>query len=132
MARKKGHKSQLEDSFYHELDLFKVPLPLRNHMFHPTRKWALDFAWPEWKIAVEIHGGIFAPNRGGHNRGAYMEETFSKINEAIRIGWRVFTFGPSQVRRSKRQAGASPALNYLYAVLKSNPPIVDVPKRAKK
>jgi hypothetical protein len=78
----------------------------------------LDFAWPEVKIATEIHGGIFMPKgSGGHNRGAFMEDTFEKHNEAIRRGWSVFTFGPKWLYRSKRSEPYSKAAAFIHKIL---------------
>lgn len=117
---KKSKKSRLEEDFAAELKLYGLPTPVRQFKFHPMRKWPFDFAWPDRKIALEIHGGIFIPKdkpQGGHNRGAYMEESFEKQNEAIKLGWKVFVFGPSQVRRPKRSQQSSKALEFMYSIL---------------
>lgn len=109
-------KSELEQAFFDELKLYGLPLPRRQHRFHPVRQWAFDFAWPAAKVAIEIQGGIFVG--GGHNRGGYMEQSYEKMNEAARLGWRVFQFGPSQVRRKKRTTESSKALAYMYEILR--------------
>lgn len=31
--------------------------PQLQYKFHPTRKWAFDFAWPEVMLGVEVDGG---------------------------------------------------------------------------
>ena len=74
----------------------------REYIFHPTRKWRFDLAWPESKVAVEIDGG----NRmakiingrpiavGPHTQDADM----CKLNEAAILGWRVLRFSPAQVK----------------------------------
>jgi hypothetical protein len=50
-----------------------LPVPVLEHVFHPTRKWRFDLAWPDLmrpysaigtlapgpKLAVEIDGGTF-------------------------------------------------------------------------
>lgn len=112
--KKPSKKSQLEDSFFAELKLYGVPTPVRQHLFHPTRKWRFDFAWIEQKIAVEIHGGIFVG--GAHSRGAFMEKSFEKENAAQLLGWKVFIFGPSQIRGKKRIQQASPACEFLWKI----------------
>jgi len=111
--------SALEDSLFAELKLHGLPMPERQFKFHPTRQWKFDFAWTDTPrgIAVEIQGGIFARGRGGHNRGAYMEKTYSKINEAVRLGWRVYMFGPKACYVSKRSGQPSKALQFLRGVL---------------
>mgnify|MGYP006149714629 CR=1 FL=1 len=39
------------------LKLAGIAEPVKEHKFHPKRKWRLDLAWPEEKLAVEIEGG---------------------------------------------------------------------------
>jgi len=65
-----------------------APEPEREYRFHPTRRWRLDFAWPEHKTAVECEGGLYV--RGRHVRGSGYEDDCEKYNEATALGWRVF------------------------------------------
>lgn len=75
-----------------------LPEPLLDYRFHPTRRWKLDFAWPEaispWtphfikgKFAVEIEGGTWIAGR--HIRPAAFEADCEKYAEALIMGWRV-------------------------------------------
>ena len=112
--------SKLENAFAQELALFSLPPAHRQFKFHPTRRWALDFAWPERKIGCEIHGGLFIPKgAGAHNRGASMEDDFEKTNEATRLGWSIFTFGPKWCYRKKSVAVPSKAIAFLIPILRS-------------
>jgi len=116
-----SERAQLEDNLFAELKLYGLPVPERQFYFHPTRKWRSDFAWPALKIIVEVQGGIFMPaGSGGHNRGAYMEKTYEKHNEATKLGWKCFMFGPSQCRRPKNGTGSSQALTFLYDILRQS------------
>ena len=62
-----------------------VPCPEPEHMFHDSRKWRLDFAWVEHKVAVEEHGGVWT--RGRHTRGQGFINDREKMNEAQLLGW---------------------------------------------
>ncbi len=73
-------KSDLEERLLRDMQLEGLPVPERNHKFHPSRKWELDFAWPhqlviyhpdpglkigtlgvaETRLAVEIQGAVWA------------------------------------------------------------------------
>lgn len=79
----------------------RVLLPLIPHetevMFHPTRKWRIDYAWPEHKIAVEIHGGVH--NGGRHTRGTGFVEDRIKMNEAQLLGWIVIEASPDHMKQ---------------------------------
>lgn len=117
--KKPSQKSELEESFAEELHLYGLPKPVRQFQFHAARQWAMDFAWPDRKIAVEIHGGLYKGGR--HNRGAAMEGDFEKSNEAQKLGWIVFTFGPKWLYRKKRTNQSSKALAFMDGVLREMP-----------
>ena len=61
--------------------------PLREHVFHPTRKWRFDFAFPDNMLAVEIEGGY----GGRHQRGGFKTD-MEKYNAAAKLGWRVLRY----------------------------------------
>ena len=63
------------------------PEPEAQHVFHPTRKWRFDFAWPDLQVAVEIHGGVFQKGPSGHRSIAGMVADMEKINAAQVLGW---------------------------------------------
>ena len=76
-----------------------LPLPIPEHVFHPTRKWRFDFAWPEYKVALEVDGGIWI--KGGHNRGAQMKLDWEKQNNAAILGWRILKCEPHDLMRTQ-------------------------------
>lgn len=68
---------------------------IREYRFHPQRRWRLDFAWPERKVALEVEGGTWI--NGRHNRGSSFEADCEKYNEAAILGWRVIRVTGSMV-----------------------------------
>ncbi|CAB4145100.1 hypothetical protein UFOVP891_22 [uncultured Caudovirales phage] len=66
-----------------------------EYQFHCTRRWRLDFAWPEKLIAVEIEGGIWT--NGRHTRGAGFEADCEKYAELSIAGWRLIRVSPGQI-----------------------------------
>jgi len=74
----------------------RKPVPQREHHFHPVRKWRFDIAWPDIKLAVELHGAIFA--RGRHTRGAGMMADSEKMNCAQMLGWNVLVYTSQDVK----------------------------------
>lgn len=89
MAKKKPATEHFEDI----IGAFGLPVPEREHRFHPEREWRFDYAWWETRhgkrIAVEIHGGRF--HRGD------MSKDYEKLNEAQRLGWTVYQFSPNML-----------------------------------
>lgn len=95
-------QSALELLFQAHLESVGCPKMERQHRFHPTRKWRLDFAHIGTKICIEIDGGEFmrkAGIRGGHNRGAQMAKDYEKRNTAIILGWTVFQLTGQMVEK---------------------------------
>lgn len=84
-------RSTLETGF---LNLWRAiakrPDPVEQYRFHPERKWRLDFAFPEQRIAVEIDGGIFV--RGGHNRGMQFSKDCEKHNALTMLNWSLLRY----------------------------------------
>lgn len=69
--------------------------PEREFRFHPGRRWRIDFAFPEHKIAVEIEGGIWSGGR--HVRGSGYSKDLEKYNMLALNGWRLLRFSPQMV-----------------------------------
>jgi len=114
-TKKPKKESKLEKSLFQQFALFGIRTPIRQYQFHYERGWLFDFAWPSIKVAVEVQGGIFSG--GAHTRGKGYEEDNDKANEAVRMGWRLFRFGPNQVTVDERKALYSPALKFMHGVL---------------
>lgn len=88
---------------YAEVELYcqahGLPLPKREHQFHPVREWCFDFAWPEQKLALEIEGVLWQGGGGRHQRVAGYEEDCEKYTEAVALlGWRLIRATPKMLR----------------------------------
>jgi very-short-patch-repair endonuclease len=69
-----------------------LPLPVTEHVFHPTRKWRFDYAWTDSKVALEIEGGVWSGGRHTSSKGFIGD--MSKYNEAACLGWRILRIQP--------------------------------------
>lgn len=72
---------------------------VKEHLFHPTRKWRLDYAVISHKIAIEVEGGVFT--RGRHVRPIGFLNDIEKYNSATLLGWRIFRVTPDDLLRTK-------------------------------
>lgn len=89
--------------------------PAREILFAPPRKWRFDFAWPAWKIGIEIEGGTsFGKSR--HSRGRGFENDCRKYNEAALLGWRVLRFTTEMVESGE-------AINHVLIAIGSTEPV---------
>lgn len=66
------------------------PLPEREFIFAPARKWRFDFAWPDELVAVEVEG--LTRDGGRHQRNEGYEADLEKYNAAALEGWLVLRF----------------------------------------
>lgn len=85
-----------------------LPQPVEEFQFHPSRKWRFDFAWPDYKIAVEVDGGQWLARGGRHNTDKDRE----KMNAAAELGWRVFRYSVDMLKED----GAACALQVAGAL----------------
>lgn len=76
--------------------MVRLPTPVTEYRFHPTRMWRFDLAFIDRRFAIEIDGGGFV--QGRHSRGLGIEQDAEKYAEATLRGWRVFRTTPRQVK----------------------------------
>lgn len=72
---------------------------VREFRFHPVRRWRFDYAIPQYKIAIEIDGGVWTYGR--HNRSSGYIADMEKFNAAASLGWVVLKFTPDDKYKSK-------------------------------
>jgi len=72
-----------------------LPPPVPEYRFHVTRRWRLDLAWPDLRVAVEVEGGIWVAGR--HSRGPGFEADCEKYAEAAIEGWMVLRVTPGMI-----------------------------------
>lgn len=88
--------SSAEEMLARQIELNKLPAPMREWRFHPKRRWRFDFGWLQFRLAVECEGGTWSGGR--HVRGKGYEADLEKYNAAALLDWLVLRFTPAQVR----------------------------------
>lgn len=71
---------------------------VKEHRFHPKRRWRFDYAIPEHKIALEVEGGVWS--QGRHTRPQGFLGDIEKYNTATLMGWRVFRTTPDDLYKT--------------------------------
>jgi very-short-patch-repair endonuclease len=130
-TRRRGRKSRattdkqsvskkLHGDFLHDIRMRRMPLPLckgngKELMFAKAtmeRRWTFDFAWPEYKLAVEIEGLVILPMytkpnaeadrrfvvMGRHASPDGIKGDMDKYNAAAQLGWYVLRFEQDRVK----------------------------------
>lgn len=95
-------QSELEAILTFQMRAAKVPKPETEVVFHPSRQWRFDFAWPDRMVAVEVEGATQV--QGRHTRGGGFEEDCTKYAEAAILGWYVLRFTGAQVKDGRALA----------------------------
>lgn len=72
---------------------------IKEFMFHPTRKWRADYAFPNKKLLVEIEGGFWTGGRHGRGGGAIKD--MCKYNAATVMGFAILRFTPQQANNGE-------------------------------
>lgn len=80
-----------------------VPLPVREHRFHPPRLFRFDFAFVDKKIAIEIEGGLYMARSGHTNIKGYVSNC-DKNNLWTLDGWKVFRFTEKHLRECPKES----------------------------
>ncbi len=73
-------------------------LCVKEHKFHPKRKWRFDYAIPDHKIALEVEGGVWTGGR--HTSSSGFLKDMEKYNTATLMGWRVLRTTPDELLRT--------------------------------
>ena len=76
-----------------------IPEPVTEHRFAPPRRWRMDYAWPDAKLALEVQGGIWT--RGRHSRPAALLKEWEKLNTGAAMGWRFLFCQPSDLLKAE-------------------------------
>ena len=67
--------------------------PDPEYKFLPLRRFRFDWAFPVYRVAVEVDGGVWLPHGGRHGTDKDRE----KLNLAAANGWLVLRFSPEML-----------------------------------
>ena len=83
---------------------------VREYRFHAERRWRLDLAFPERKLAVEVEGFAAGGTAGRHQRAAGFAADCEKYSELAIAGWRLIRVTGKQVKSGAALAWIERAL----------------------
>ena len=87
-----------------------LPVPVTEHRFAPPRRWRMDYAWLDARLALEVEGGVWT--HGRHTRGAGFLADVEKYNAATLLGWRLLRTTPDTLLTMETVAMIRAALAY--------------------
>lgn len=99
-----------------------IPTPETEWRFHGERKWRFDYAWPAYRVALEVEGGVFGytdPKTGQRRQGGAhgsitgIKRDMEKYNYAAAMGWLVIRCLPTTLHKSE-------TIGFVLAALKAH------------
>ena len=72
----------------------------QEYRFFPKRKWRVDFAIPEIKLAIECEGGVFT--NGRHNRASGFIKDIEKYNKLNELNWRLLRYSINEFKKPEK------------------------------
>lgn len=92
MASRSYYSEQIVAAWFQECGL---PAPIFEHVHVPGRRFRLDLAWPQYRVGIEVQGGIWL--KAAHSTGTGIKRDMEKRNLGIVNGWRVLECEPKDL-----------------------------------
>jgi hypothetical protein len=102
-----------------------IPDPNAEVQFHSTRRWRFDYAWPQYRVALEIEGGVFTGGR--HTSGAGFVKDAEKYNYAACMGWAIIRCMPRTLCTGDTMAFIKQAIQVQIPKVSNNPKPEELP-----
>lgn len=100
---KRADEDEADRLFLFQCQQLKLPPVFAQWRFQNSecpdnarRKWRTDFVFKDFKLMVEIDGGIWI--KGAHGNPADIIRNMRKGNDAILLGYHVLHFTPAEVK----------------------------------
>jgi very-short-patch-repair endonuclease len=97
VVRAKKNK-RFEDELLWQIRIHRLPEPEREFYFAEPRKFRSDFAWPAYRVLLEIQGGIWQRGGGGHSHPMHIVKDIERQQHAALHGWFVVPVTTDQCR----------------------------------
>jgi hypothetical protein len=90
--------------FVRQWELLKTKQTPRKDGKNIPNVWRFDFCFVDFKLIVEVDGGIWMPQGGAHSHPVDIERNILKRNDAVLAEFYVISFTPNQIMREERHA----------------------------
>ena len=94
-----GNAKRVDGMFSAHLTAYGIPQPIAEYQFHQTRKWRMDYCWPDHRVFLEVDGAVWTGGR--HTRGAGWAKDTEKLNQAALYGYRHLRCQPRELCTEK-------------------------------
>jgi very-short-patch-repair endonuclease len=100
---KAAKNARFENELAFQIRTRRLPEPETQFYFAAEikRRFSSDFAWPEFRLLVEIQGGIWMRGGGGHSHPMHIEKDVERQQVATLLGWHLLPVTTDQVRKGE-------------------------------
>lgn len=102
-----------------------IPEPRDEVRFHSTRGWRFDYAWPKYRVALEVEGGVFTGGR--HTSAVGFIKDAEKYNYAACMGWAIIRCMPRTLCTGETMAFIKQAIKVQTPKVINNPNPEELP-----
>jgi len=97
---RKRKQKRFEEEFAFQCRAFKLPPPIEQYYFAKSlgRRFTADFAWPQYRLLVEVQGGIFRPGGGAHSHPLNVERDIEKAQYIALLGLMLLPITPKNLK----------------------------------
>jgi very-short-patch-repair endonuclease len=108
-ARRTKRREEHEQTLDFEIRAMRLPAPIPQYRWATElvtakgkpRQFRADFAWPAFRLLVEVQGGIWRPGGGAHSGGMAIERDIDKQQCAVLLGWWLFPVTTDDVKNGR-------------------------------
>lgn len=92
--------TRIEDSLADWIRIAKLPAAERQYRFAKAlkRRFSADYAWPEFKVLVEVQGGVWRRGGGAHSHPLDILRDIERAKFAALLGWYILPVTTDEVK----------------------------------
>lgn len=110
MPKNNCAKASCKDLFTSTIEsIFHIEC-VKEYRFDEKRKWRIDYAIPQYKIAIEVEGGVWT--NGRHTRASGFLRDIEKYNAMAVSGWILIRVTPQGKLKKSTIDIIQQAINY--------------------
>lgn len=108
-AIRRSRNERFERELAYQIRAHGLPTPLEQYRWATElrsekgkpRQFRADFAWPEYRLLVEVQGGVWRPGGGAHSHPSNIERDIDKAQCAVLLGLFVLPVTTDEVKRGE-------------------------------
>ncbi len=108
-AVRKSRNARFEEQLAFEIRAHGLPQPHEQYRWATEvtnengkpRQFRADFAWPQYRLLVEVQGGVWRRGGGAHSHPSNIERDIEKAQCAALLNWLVFPVTTDEVKRGE-------------------------------